>query len=305
MEATTSLRSHLGVSASVCINQKPVALYKAKTTPAKLSAYIESSSEKEFTVTFTDSRAARTPLGAVLVLDGVECEAYCLDPEAVNKGPVATFIGKRESPSSIRPYKFSKVSLTDDPNLAISDEKILRGIGTIQVKVCRVRVVGSTSSFNSSVYREEGSKILNEQTKKAQISHSTGLGHAKYSVPPMATKVEWIDTTQRPLLVFEFIYRSRTLLELQGIIPYEPKMYAKESETPSPIPTPPRQKRKEEPTEVITIDSNSDDSDEDEDPKAELRRLRSELARLKNLQQVEPSRKKVKPDPDAIILDDD
>ena len=37
--------------------------------------------------------------------------------------------------TTVRPYKFANVQLTDDDDIAVNEEKIIKAMGTIQIKV--------------------------------------------------------------------------------------------------------------------------------------------------------------------------
>lgn len=49
-----------------------------------------------------------------------------------------TFNGKRVSATEIRPFVFAPIALTDDPDEAVQDEKIIQGLGTIRLNFHRV-----------------------------------------------------------------------------------------------------------------------------------------------------------------------
>lgn len=50
---------------------------------------------------------------------------------------------------------------------------------------------------------------MNEKSKKAVLSHQTGLGAAKYTPPTGICDVQWIEQPETPYFTFEFTYRSR------------------------------------------------------------------------------------------------
>ncbi|KAL8283668.1 hypothetical protein RQP46_005463 [Phenoliferia psychrophenolica] len=190
-----------------------------------------------------------------------------------------TFVGKRETSTTIRSYKFANVQLTDDEAIAVGEERIIKALGTIQVK--------------------------------AVLSHSTALGAPKFAAPLVPVSVAWLDSIDQPLLSFEFIYRSRTLLELNGIVPAEE---VKADPTPPPVAGPssaPKRKRAPKGTpESITLDSDDSDADdkEVEDPLAELARLRAELAKDKGIKKdpdPSPVKKKIKKELETLVIEDD
>lgn len=117
-----------------------------------------------------------------------------------------------------RPFKFGGVKLTDDDSLAISDEKILKGIGSIEARICRVTILENSSSSSYTYDSEKGIPTLHEQQKKATISHVTELGAAEYSPKGPSMNVKRIDTYEKPWLTLTMMYRSRVLLETGGIV---------------------------------------------------------------------------------------
>lgn len=94
-------------------------------------------------------------------------------------------------------------------------------MGTISIRVCRVVVTGA--SVPKTVYTPApGSAVLHERSKKAQLSHQTGLGAAVAAAPATTSAVDWLEKPENPMLSLELAYRSRTLLELNDIIPGAP-----------------------------------------------------------------------------------
>lgn len=57
-----------------------------------------------------------------------------------------TFNGKRVSATEIRPFVFAPIALTDDPDEAVQDEKIIQGLGTIRLNFHRVIRQGTHKS---------------------------------------------------------------------------------------------------------------------------------------------------------------
>lgn len=49
-----------------------------------------------------------------------------------------TFKGKRISATEIRPFVFAPIALTDDPDEAVQDERVIQGLGTIRLNFHRV-----------------------------------------------------------------------------------------------------------------------------------------------------------------------
>lgn len=94
-------------------------------------------------------------------------------------------------------------------------------MGTIAVKICRVSVGPRVPDLQTHYTAAPNAAILHERSKKAQLSHQTGLAPAIAVQASPRTSVSWIDTYEAPMLTLELAYRSRTLLELNDIVPCE------------------------------------------------------------------------------------
>jgi hypothetical protein len=130
------------------------------------------------------------------------------------------------SQTSERPFQFSTISLTDDDELACTDEAVVKNMGTIQIKLWRVQVLGAAKPFIASPIE---SKTLHERSKKAQLSHQTtylffsaypfengradqklfSLGPPRQIKQNFRSSFHFIDPRDTPLVVCEFRYRSR------------------------------------------------------------------------------------------------
>jgi hypothetical protein len=66
---------------------------------------------------------------------------------------------------------FSDLQTTDDDAVACTDESFLKDVGSIVVKLWRVKVVGV--SANAKVYNPTTASIIDERAKKGSISHQT------------------------------------------------------------------------------------------------------------------------------------
>lgn len=127
---------------------------------------------------------------------------------------------------------FSPLKLTEDEDLACSSESIIRQLGTIQLRTFRGKVLGGTAS-GSEQEEEEGYKagiemveemVFEESSAKvkgAGVSHHAGLGPRRLEnqIQKSVFEMSEEDSNEKPYVVLEFVYRSREVLELQGIIP--------------------------------------------------------------------------------------
>lgn len=109
-----------------------------------------------------------------------------------------TFNGKRVSATEIRPFVFAPIALTDDPDEAVQDEKIIQGFGTIRLNFHRVIRQGIDKRQRHAFTDAPGQRVsdacissalpsprldttslspfvqlVDERCKKATMSHST------------------------------------------------------------------------------------------------------------------------------------
>ncbi|BGP36612.1 hypothetical protein JCM10449v2_000513 [Rhodotorula kratochvilovae] len=174
-----------------------------------------------------------------------------------------------------------------DVGEATNSEQVIKNLGTIQLEVYRTEILGTVSAPKQ--YKDPRQHVVDERSKKATMSHSTAFGAAKYSPDNSSTSsVRWIDPYRQPYYTLEFRYRSRALLELEGIVEAAPQ--------PSPSPEPvastsgaaaaaragsgssPSANRKKRKGSAISL---SDDDDAGEDLRAKIARLEAENAKLK------------------------
>lgn len=80
-----------------------------------------------------------------------------------------SFSGFTESATSERPLVFGKALTTDDDEIACTDEKIVKGMGVIQVTYRRVKSFGAPYTPEAKAVPAE--VRLHEASKKAQLSH--------------------------------------------------------------------------------------------------------------------------------------
>ncbi|KAL4064627.1 hypothetical protein J3A83DRAFT_643511 [Scleroderma citrinum] len=121
--------------------------------------------------------------------------------------------GIRTSSTSLRPYMFSRLELTDEDEYL---DKSSKHLGEIRLDVWRAitESQSSTSSTYHGIPETEGK--IHERAKKA-LSHCIGYG----SDVPTAT-IKFVSTTligAKPLATFIFRYREYNILRANGIIP--------------------------------------------------------------------------------------
>ncbi|BGO97957.1 hypothetical protein JCM10021v2_001615 [Rhodotorula toruloides] len=227
------LASRLGELASwVLVDNKAVPLYKTQSEgPMKLTCYLEAVEGAEFAVGFRDERERGEDDAAdflcEVVVDGVVCGAdrqiirswkksSKWNSRDVVKKRSYTWRGRSESATSLRPFVFSPLALTSDPDSASHlTESQLRSLGSIQLRIYRGHADGEGKRL--------GQTKLWEESKKLGLSHQASLGPAReHSAEKRSVFVfdekRFGDRKDKPYAVLEFKYRSRTVLEIEGIV---------------------------------------------------------------------------------------
>lgn len=142
---------------------------------------------------------------------------------------VATFKGKRTGPTSISPFQFSNMKLTDDLDVSNNDESFVKNIASIEVSIHRCSLTSQPSEVYNYRYEDHKESLVHERTKKVRspldellshvdvlvqgmMSHVTSLGAAVYAPAANTVTVDWVDTPSAPLFTFRFNYRSRGTL---------------------------------------------------------------------------------------------
>ncbi|ORY43587.1 hypothetical protein BCR35DRAFT_311203 [Leucosporidium creatinivorum] len=206
----------------ILVDNHPVPIY-AKTESdggRRVTGKIVAKEGLEFGIGFRDERGGEEECVAVdVVVDGVVSKAdrEIFRPWSKDVSERSyTWRGRRSATGSIRHFLFRPLSLTDDADLACSSERVVKSIGTIQLRVCRIKITGELEGDEGEFVDEEP-PVLHEMSKKARVSHQAGLGPSLPHIPSSRSSFEWIDPPETPFVVFEFRYLSRTLLELEGI----------------------------------------------------------------------------------------
>jgi hypothetical protein len=122
---------------------------------------------------------------------------------------------------------FAKIALTDDDELATTEEQIVRNMGSILIRVHRTQIRGY-GSYSTVPGRHLHPNVLHEKSKKVTLSHSTQLGPPelrKHTERSCSYKSTYLNRKDSPYCTFEIPYHSRALLEVENIAPckHEPK----------------------------------------------------------------------------------
>ncbi|GAA5980833.1 hypothetical protein JCM5350_003724 [Sporobolomyces pararoseus] len=213
----------------IAVDGEPVQVYGATEANGKSIGYVEAKEGQQFVIHFADLRKGLLDTDCVVraFIDGDKVQGLVLfrdDFRCSNR--LDKFTGRQVTESTEQPFLFSKLKTTDSDDLACTDEQVVKNLGTIQLRYCRIRDV----RLSTAVYKPQAvePKMIHEKAKKAQLSHRAAYGKTVQAVSGRSTSYTLNDVDSSPLFQLEFRYRSRQLLQLEGYIPHSP--------TPSPEP---------------------------------------------------------------------
>ncbi|ORY40628.1 hypothetical protein BCR35DRAFT_336486 [Leucosporidium creatinivorum] len=264
--STTALTSPLvpGFSVWVEVNGVKAPIYSLEQEGSTTSGFIEAVEGAQFSVHTRDERK-RPPSDSYrvqLIIDGMSITGSTTNvktsdlfrAQAESYKRQTFFSTVQDGQISRRPFQFSALQVTDDDNIACSEEEVIISMSSIRLLYRRVKVTG-TYEKSGKASALAPSAILHEKSKKGLLSHQMSFGAAQPCSPRprrrTAIDYESIDTRDKPLAAFEFKYRSKTLLELEGHIP--------------------------------TTEPAAPAVEEKDDPAAELERLRARVADLEKV----------------------
>ncbi|KAL8293535.1 hypothetical protein RQP46_000236 [Phenoliferia psychrophenolica] len=122
-----------------------------------------------------------------------------------------------DKPGFKRDYVFRAPTFTDDPARAsLRTEQV----GTIEIRAFKVKDVCATGC--SPVVPDLNDFLLDEAQHKAEISHVASLGEARASGYRNGSTCTYLTPKNAPEYTWEFRYRSRDILELNGQIKVKP-----------------------------------------------------------------------------------
>ncbi|GAA5932534.1 hypothetical protein JCM3775_005946 [Rhodotorula graminis] len=269
----------------VSVDGQPVEIYQVEHKDRNSTCCIEARDDKEFVVHFGPRFAGGTDLAVYAAIDGSSVGGVSLSRTRGNLPH--KFKGARVSSTAICPFQFAHIALTDDADEACQTESVVKNLGTIQLEVYRTRILGNVP--NRERYDSVKQPVVDEKSKKATMSHSTAYGAAKTSVSSgQTTLVDWIDGLGSPFWTLEFKYRSRALLELEGIVkpvvePSPPPANARAtSASPSTSGSNAAElKGKGQKRKAAIISLSDSDYDDQDDLRAKVARLEAEVGQLR------------------------
>ncbi|BGP38178.1 hypothetical protein JCM10449v2_002107 [Rhodotorula kratochvilovae] len=225
-----------GLYAWIEVEGAPLQVYGVEQDGKKTVAYVEAKDGKQFEVHYLDLRTScQSAHVARLYFDGSRVKGMVVKREPSkfqdpldNCSRECVFRGFRNTRTTMRPFEFNPLQLTDNDELACFDERVVKNIGTIQIKYMRVKNLRSTDTFKPKAGQMPS---IHEKAKKAQLSHQVGFGDPVDVSARTRLAFDSIDREEDPLSMLEFRYRSRDLLQLKGYIEVSPPTAA-----PSPPP---------------------------------------------------------------------
>ncbi|TDL25738.1 hypothetical protein BD410DRAFT_895959 [Rickenella mellea] len=213
---------HLGFSCWIKSNGEEVPTYQETTNENVKSAWIPSASGSTFSVCWQDKSKGEIATSGRVFIEGKDVASAIIRPGRLN--PVER-AGVKTKGHRIRPFKFSEIKLTDDDQIASQYDTSLQDIGTIKVEISHVRL-GQEVPFKG--YEAQDPGIAHERAKKAGAHCTTFEEPIRSNASrTIAVSTEAYDkNSPGPFLIFEFLYRSREMLQASGIMPKKRKKYA-------------------------------------------------------------------------------
>ncbi|KAK7005963.1 hypothetical protein R3P38DRAFT_3326409 [Favolaschia claudopus] len=215
-----------GFEAWININSREVEHFQPETVdnPSGQTCWIASEINQGFSIHWKNTDVFCQTAARIWV-DGLECAG-----EIVSGPNREAFItGRRTSGSTISPFKFSALNMTDDDDFLYSTGN--NDVGTIRIEIWTVTVTG-TQPYNKAAPAPE--MKVHERSKKGG-SHQIKLVFADevQEAPRSAAIIQYLEAF--PLVTFTFKYRSMDLLRADGVAPG--KIFTKRKASSSPQPS--------------------------------------------------------------------
>ncbi|KAL8291946.1 hypothetical protein RQP46_002204 [Phenoliferia psychrophenolica] len=257
-------------SAWVTVAGDVAPVYSVAVKDNTTTAFIEAQEDAPYAIHLLDDQEQPvTGLATRVFIDGtniVGADNACYQSPKGSMLRIESFYGARDTATSEKPFKFGQLLLTDDADLACSDEKIIQGLGKIELRLYRVgNVVASAGPAVDQAGSSANTPVVHERVKKATLSHATEYGNsvATGSTSGVA-RYDKIDA--EAYHTFEFRYLNR------------------ESDDP-PAPSGPDQKRK-------APDDSDGSDDDDDDVDGKIAALKAKLAKLEGKQKTGEGKQK-------------
>ncbi|GAA5991976.1 hypothetical protein JCM10908_000680 [Rhodotorula pacifica] len=291
-------------SATVKVDGKEAEMFKVEHQVGKTTCFIASVEGSEFEVVARRERYAGNDEAVWLTVDGKQVEGYAWRRDSALCS--STYSGWRISLEEIRPFLFAPIALTDDPDIAVKEEAVIKGLGSIQLDFYRVHHQGDQE--NTTAYSKVADNMaVDERSKKATMSHSTAYGPPKTAPAGRSARVSYIDPMGIPHYSLIFKYRSRTM-EAPEPVPAVQDRGSSASESPAPdagsragsSSSAAGKKTKKRKKIELTLPESDDENDDGGDLRAKIARLEAENAKLRSGVKAEPGvevkKEKIKPE---------
>ncbi|KAJ7212934.1 hypothetical protein GGX14DRAFT_445715 [Mycena pura] len=240
-------------TAWVSIEGKEAKEYDVKTSEKQktVTCWIASELGKKLAINWTNKKYSSHDTAGYVTIDGIECGAEIIEQD--ESLPQTAEISGVSNGSTIRPFMFSALELTDDDALLASSSSH-QDLGMIELTIIPVKVI---SGSVPAVPRFSKLKI-HEQSKKTvtqQITLAKPKRCAKQQGPGSVTT----EPAGQDIVNFCFKYRPIDVLRANGIAPPLPQLHM---------------------TAAVDLQraSTSNDDDDDDDPDVkEAKVLRDKL----------------------------
>ncbi|KAJ7020003.1 hypothetical protein C8F04DRAFT_313665 [Mycena alexandri] len=174
--------------------------------PSGQTCWIASELNKGFAIRWRNTDVFCQTASRVYV-DGVECAGEII----LGPNREATVSGRRVSGSSVSPFMFSPLNLTDDDDFL--DAGAHKDLGLIKLEIWTINMARSKPYPNIAAAEETK---IHERSKKG-VAHQIKFGEPVVHTTRNAAIVEYLERS--PLVTFTFKYRSMDLLRANDIAP--------------------------------------------------------------------------------------
>ncbi|KIK66873.1 hypothetical protein GYMLUDRAFT_37941 [Collybiopsis luxurians FD-317 M1] len=229
------------------VDGEELPIYDVQKKDKEVTGWIPSEAGQTFTVNWIKGNVSGPMIGDVY-MDGEWTAGKIMTTRSPAK---FTADGFTTSPTTLKPFLFSLLELTDDDEYL---NKITAGLGEIKLII-------SYATFGEQIYDFTPSDLvdkIHERSKKA-IGHKVSLGEVKQVSQTPTFKTVRHDS----LVTFIFKYRPTDMLRANGVVPRAEG-----------------KKRAASPPERAVLDLTRDLADFDNEDERRVNMLREELATL-------------------------
>ncbi|PAV15028.1 hypothetical protein PNOK_0958100 [Pyrrhoderma noxium] len=203
--------------------------YATQVNDSHVTSWIASESNKEFEIFFHADHYPSS-LQLIIYVDGVELVNRGYDHRKMGK-EIACY-GVSIDASTVKPFVFSDINFSEDE--PVYDPDRIGNVGTIKIEV--LQVIFTESRDPTYIVPGMSNDPLH---KRSKILGARGvwLGEQKRVTTKKMTSTPFDPEHPGPVVTFNYVYRPRSILLTQGIIPtYVPKYVEEQEEEPEPEP---------------------------------------------------------------------